>query len=218
MKKKLVYISSRYLNGNQAENVAIQLDIAHKIMDLGGIPIVPHLHHFLHIHKQRPYEEWTEMMLRYIDTADCVFHVPCISSRVDKEISYARKKDIMVFHDILYLEQFLQSRTGRTTKILEDVLDIADTTKDGFMCFCCNTIGHRNVLISMAKKIARSKGINFLLKENILRIGSTIIVFTVELRTLDSFIQHAMRIPKFGVWKDHCNMYDWLPQNGWIDK
>lgn len=72
----VVYIASAYTNGDQAANVAAQIHAAHELMDLGCAPIAPLLSHFLHIVRQRPYEEWLAMDMALLLRADVVLALP----------------------------------------------------------------------------------------------------------------------------------------------
>lgn len=87
--KKIIYIASPYTLGDVAENVAVQKDAAHRILDLGHCPIAPLLSHYLHIYRQRPYQDWLEMDLVIIPRIDILLRLPGTSSGADKEVAVA---------------------------------------------------------------------------------------------------------------------------------
>ncbi len=93
---KLIYIASPYTLGDVAENVAIQMNAAHKIMNMGHCPIVPLLSHYLHIHRQRPYKDWLEMDLAIIPRVDILLRLPGKSKGADKEVALANNLNIPV--------------------------------------------------------------------------------------------------------------------------
>jgi len=97
---KLVYIASPYTIGDVAENVAVQEEAAHLILDKGHVPIVPLLSHYLHIRRQRPYEDWIRMDLAILPKADVVLRLPGLSSGADQEVEYAKELGIPVVYKI----------------------------------------------------------------------------------------------------------------------
>ena len=91
-----VYISGPYSTGDQAANVARAMTIWHRLVDLGFHPYCPHLSHFLHIQRQRPYGEWIKFDLDEIYTQDVVLRLPGESSGADKEAQFAVKYGVPV--------------------------------------------------------------------------------------------------------------------------
>ncbi len=98
MSKLLVYIASPYTKGDPAANTAVQMDAAHRILDMGHVPIAPLLSHFLHIHRQRPYEDWLEMDLVIIPKCDILLRLPGESAGADKEVEKAKEHGLVVVH------------------------------------------------------------------------------------------------------------------------
>lgn len=94
--KKLIYIASPYTVGDVAANVCVQIEAAHRILDLGHCPVAPLLSHFLHIHRQRPYGDWVEMDLALIPRMDLVLRLPGESKGADGEVELARSLGIPV--------------------------------------------------------------------------------------------------------------------------
>ena len=104
----IVYLSSPYTKGDVAANVAVQMDAAHQIMDAGHTPITPLLSHFLHLHRQRPYEDWMRIDLELVPLADVVLRLPGESTGADQEVARATDKGIPVvysWHELWELAQ-----------------------------------------------------------------------------------------------------------------
>lgn len=96
MKPKIIYIASPYTKGDVAANVTVQMEAAHRLMDMGYCPIAPLLSHFLHIHKNRPYEDWLKFDLMLIPKVDMVLRLPGPSDGADREVSLALSCGIVV--------------------------------------------------------------------------------------------------------------------------
>jgi len=97
----IIYIASPYTKGDPAENVSVQIDAAHRILDMGHTPIAPLLSHFLHIHRQRPYTDWLAMDLALITRADILLRLPSKkgdheSPGADAECGHAKANHIPV--------------------------------------------------------------------------------------------------------------------------
>jgi hypothetical protein len=93
---KVIYIASPYTMGDTAENVSVQIKAAHRILDMGHCPIAPLLSHFLHIHRQRPYEDWIEMDFALLKKADLLLRLPGESAGADNEVEEAVRLGIPV--------------------------------------------------------------------------------------------------------------------------
>lgn len=101
----VIYVASPYSIGDQAANVHVQIEAAHRILDMGHTPITPLLSHYLHIHRQRPYRDWIEMCLQLIPKADMVLRLQGTSEGADKEAALARKLNIPVAYGWEELEE-----------------------------------------------------------------------------------------------------------------
>lgn len=93
----VIYIASPYTLGDVAANVSVQKEAAHKILDFGHCPIAPLLSHYLHIHRQRPYEDWLKMDLVLLRKSDVLLRLPGESKGADVEVALARELNIPVF-------------------------------------------------------------------------------------------------------------------------
>lgn len=109
---KLVYIASPYTLGDIAENVRIQMDAAHRILDMGHSPFAPLLSHFLHIHKPRPYDDWLNMDLVIIPRVDILLRLPGKSSGATKEVALAHELGIPVAFGWFELDVLIKTTGG----------------------------------------------------------------------------------------------------------
>ena len=107
--KKVIYIASPYTVGDMAENVAVQLEAAHKLMDMGHCPVAPLLSHYLSIHRRRPYQEWIDTDLALIPKMDIVLRLPGFSKGADGEVDLAKELKIPVCFGWEELESYLKA-------------------------------------------------------------------------------------------------------------
>jgi hypothetical protein len=99
-----VYIASPYTIGDVAKNVATQIEVADRLMDLGYVPFVPLLAHFQHMHCHRPYQDWIDLDLAWLPCCNVLLRLPGKSLGADMEVEYARKLDIAVVYGIQELQ------------------------------------------------------------------------------------------------------------------
>jgi len=104
---RAVYIASPYTIGDTGENVAVQMEAAHRIMDMGHCPIVPLLFHFLHIYRVRTEREWLALGAELLKRADIVLRLPGYSRGADAEVLIAKNLKIPVVMGWEELEQLL---------------------------------------------------------------------------------------------------------------
>ena len=95
---KVIYIASPYTKDDVAANVAVQVDAAHRILDMGHCPVAPLLSHYLYIHRQRPYGDWLQMDLALIPKMDSVLRLPGESAGADTEVDTAREHGVSVVY------------------------------------------------------------------------------------------------------------------------
>lgn len=95
-----VYIASPYIIGEKIKNVETQLKVAHKLMDHGFIPFIPLLSHYTNVYKERPYKDWIEQDLEWLQVCDFVLRLPGESKGADIEVAYAIKNEIPVVYDV----------------------------------------------------------------------------------------------------------------------
>jgi hypothetical protein len=110
MKKKIkVYIASPYTKGDVAVNVKRQIDCVDVLMDLGFAPFAPLYSHFQHIVHPRPYDDWANMDLVWVEVCDCLLRLTGDSRGADKEVKLAYDLNKPVFYHIDDLIKYYES-------------------------------------------------------------------------------------------------------------
>jgi hypothetical protein len=71
-----VYIAGPYTTGDVSANVAHALEVYHQLLDRGHTPYCPHLSHFAHLLRQRPYEDWMRLDLAWLKECDVLLRLP----------------------------------------------------------------------------------------------------------------------------------------------
>ena len=104
----VVYIASPYTVGDTAANVALQIEAAHRLMDMGLCPIAPLLSHFLHIHKQRPYQDWIRIDDELVLRSDIVLRLGGESPGANREVQLARANGILVAYSWEQLDEVVE--------------------------------------------------------------------------------------------------------------
>jgi hypothetical protein len=102
-----IYVAGPYSKGDTAINVRNAMEAGVKLLELGHAPYVPHLTHFLHLHKPQPYEVWTTLDNAYLPYCEALIRLPGESSGADAEVALARKLSIPVFEG---LNEFLEQK------------------------------------------------------------------------------------------------------------
>ena len=87
-------------SGLVTENVrkAVQAGIA--LMSLGYVPFVPHVNVLMEMIAPRSEAEWVAWDLQWLDACDILLRLPGYSVHSDKEVEFAERKRIPVFHSI----------------------------------------------------------------------------------------------------------------------
>ena len=93
---KLIYIASPYTVGDVGFNVRVQMDAAHRILDMGHCPVAPLLSHFLHIHRSRPRLDWLAMDMALLGRCDILLRLGGASPGATAEVAFAGKNGIPV--------------------------------------------------------------------------------------------------------------------------
>ena len=97
---KKVYVAGPYTLGDVAVNVRDAIDAASVLADHGFAPFVPHLSHFWHLHRPRPYADWLAIDLAFLPSCDLVLRLSGESVGADLEVEAARKNGIPVYFDL----------------------------------------------------------------------------------------------------------------------
>lgn len=95
--KRLIYIASPYRLGHMVKNVAVQMDAAHRLLNIGAVPYAPLLIHYLDLYSPRDESDWLEMELEMVMRCDAVLRLPGVSVGADAEVRLAESLDIPVF-------------------------------------------------------------------------------------------------------------------------
>lgn len=103
MKKYKVYIASPYTNGWMPDNVRLQLQAKHILLDYGFIPFAPLENHFAEIFQARKDKEWLNWDLEWLKVCDIVIRLHTYVNDVelpspgsDIEIQTAKDNNIPV--------------------------------------------------------------------------------------------------------------------------
>ena len=124
MSKIRVYIASPYTHGWHADNVRLQLEAKHMMMDYGFVPFAPLINHFDEIFRHREEKEWYEWDLEWLKQCNCVVRIrpngrdgkEIPSNGADEEEKYANDLGIPVFvvKDLTELEAWCKEHKGET--------------------------------------------------------------------------------------------------------
>lgn len=85
------------LSEDPLPNVRRAMDAWHVLADAGFVPFCPHLSYYLHLHRQRPYQEWLHHDLVWLGLCDAVLRLPGASPGAELECLYAAERGIPVF-------------------------------------------------------------------------------------------------------------------------
>ena len=97
---KKVYIASPYTLGDVAVNVRLQMTIANELMDLGFYPFVPLYSHFQHMIYPRPYQDWIDVDLKWVESCDWLIRVGGESKGAYGEVAHAKSLNIPVVYSV----------------------------------------------------------------------------------------------------------------------
>jgi len=101
MNRKIrVYIASPYTKGDTAVNVRRQLDAVEELMNLGFAPFAPLYSHFQHMVHPRPYQDWIDIDLQWVEACDCLLRLDGESSGADGEVEFAKQLGIPVYYSV----------------------------------------------------------------------------------------------------------------------
>lgn len=104
---KRIYVAAPYTHGDVAANVATAMAAAHELLDRGTAPYCPHLTHYLHLARQRPYDEWLALDLEWLACCDAVLRLSGHSPGADRECARAAELGIPVYHSLALLLEAL---------------------------------------------------------------------------------------------------------------
>lgn len=108
-----IYISGPITIGNQEANVTQAMQAHHELMDLGYYPFCPHLGYYLDRMQERPWKEWIEHDLQWIEHCDALLRLPGDSVGAEIEARFAKHLEKMVFDDLTELQQWAMTQLVR---------------------------------------------------------------------------------------------------------
>ena len=107
MRPPLVYIAGPYSAPTPEEtqaNVDRAIDAGNRLMDAGLRVRVPHLSHYQHARKPRPYREWMDIDADEVRRCDILLRLEAASPGADEEVQLARERGMPVyFSEVLLL-------------------------------------------------------------------------------------------------------------------
>jgi hypothetical protein len=98
--KKRIYIASPYTNGDNLENIRIQLDTFKLLIDKGYTPFAPLWSGFQHLVHPMSWEQWMEWDLQWLICCDGLLRLPGKSKGADLEVKKANEAGIPVYYSI----------------------------------------------------------------------------------------------------------------------
>ena len=96
----IIYVAGPYTKGDIAENVSKAIWVGHEIMDYGHTPIIPHLSHFMHLIRQRSYDDWMNADSELLRLCDAVARIEGESAGSDAETDLADQHEIPVVYQL----------------------------------------------------------------------------------------------------------------------
>lgn len=94
----VIYVAGPYTKPDPVENTHRMIRIADALLDVGVVPVVPHLTMLWHLLCPRPYEQWLAYDLHVMARCDVVLRVPGLSSGADGEVQEASRSGQPVIH------------------------------------------------------------------------------------------------------------------------
>lgn len=99
-----IYIASPYSNGDKQENVNLQMDVAHELLNRGYAPFTPTLSHYMELRNPRPEHDWLKLDFEFLVLCDVLIRIrpekngeEILSKGANMEEELARKTGIPVF-------------------------------------------------------------------------------------------------------------------------
>jgi hypothetical protein len=106
--KYSVFVSGPYTNGDTETNVKNATEVANSLIDMGCLPLVPHLWHYIEVNHPKRYETWLNLALSLLKKADIYLRLDGQSSGADVEESYAKELNIPRFYTIEKLKEYIE--------------------------------------------------------------------------------------------------------------
>lgn len=95
--KPVIYVAAPFTEGDQFLNVKHGVEVGQWVFERGGIPFIPHLNAFFHIHYAKTYEDWLNYCLFFVRRSNALLYSG-LSKGVNVEINFAHKLNIPVYN------------------------------------------------------------------------------------------------------------------------
>lgn len=105
-RRRRVYVAGPYSSDPEV-NVRQAIRAADVLADLGAAPFVPHLFHYWHQVKPRPYQDWMAIDAEWVHASEAVFVLPGYSPGADAETALALRLGIPVFRTFEAIAEWL---------------------------------------------------------------------------------------------------------------
>jgi hypothetical protein len=110
--KPKVYLAGPYSKGDPLQNTLKAMTVGEAVVDMGGVPFIPHLSHYRHEQNPRPYQYWIEEDLEWLPVCHALYRIPGESPGADGEVAEAERLGIPVFYSLEELAKFIQGLGG----------------------------------------------------------------------------------------------------------
>lgn len=108
-KRKIkVYVAGPYSKPDPCVNTHVAINLWNRLWDTGYAPFCPHLTHFLHTLRPRPYPEWLAYDNEWLRACDVVLRYGGASSGADAEVALAGDLGIPVVRSVHELERWAE--------------------------------------------------------------------------------------------------------------
>jgi hypothetical protein len=108
--RPLVYVAGPYGKPEPVENTHNAIRAAERLQSTGLVTaVVPHLSLLWHLVCPHPTDHWYDYDLALLARCDALLRLPGISVGADKEVVFARKRHIPVFHEAEEVEAWAQN-------------------------------------------------------------------------------------------------------------
>lgn len=107
-----IYVAGPISIGDMAQHVRVAIDASTALLELGYYPFCPHLTHFWHLIHPQEYEKWMEYDFEWLGQCDALLRLPGESPGADREVEFAKKHNMPVFHTIEELKMLKDAETS----------------------------------------------------------------------------------------------------------
>lgn len=105
--KPKIYVAGPYRVPDPCVNTNATVRIADKIVDMGGVPFVPHLTLLWNTVSPRDEDFWLKWDLEWLEACDALYRISGYSTGADAEVVRAKELDIPVFENLPILGDWI---------------------------------------------------------------------------------------------------------------